>query len=195
MESRTKDLLDRIRTGRDREKRKRPLERTLFDRVNGLVRAHALDETFVARLAGPAAEALPEDGDLVRARAKEPFVPPLFSLSGEDEYGLTMAILRAVNNPYLPFAASPEEILLCAPLYRSNPRLGSDALARHHFETLLFAEIAGREIEDLRERLRALLKTRARHGEGSAGLSSLVKRIGRLRRFVASVESAYGSGG
>lgn len=132
---RERNLLDRIRTERDREKRKWPLERTLFDRVNGLVRAHALDETFVARLAGPAAEALPEDGDLERVKAKEPFVPPLFSLSGEDAYGVTMAILGTVNNPYLPFAASPEEILLCTALYERNPRLGSAALARHHIET------------------------------------------------------------
>jgi hypothetical protein len=183
-------LRDRLLAFRAREKRKRPFERTLFDRINGLVRAHALGGAFLARLAGAGEEPHPEHGREGRVKAKELFEPPLFSLSSEDEYRVTMAILNAVNNPYLRYAASPDEILLCGPLFRRNPRLGPDTLARHHFEALLLAETAKREIPDLTGQVHFLLEKGGLAGEDRARLSSLEERIERLRRFVASAEGA-----
>jgi hypothetical protein len=75
-------------------------------------------------------------------KAKEPFEPPLFSLATETEYRITMAIVSKVGNPYLTFANSPDEILLCGPLFRLNPRLDPEQLSTRHFETLLLAELA-----------------------------------------------------
>ncbi len=74
-------------------------------------------------------------------RQKEHFEPSLFSLSPEEEYRVTIAIMNKVNNPYLHFVNSPDEILLCEPLFRRNPSLGPDKLARYHFETLLINEL------------------------------------------------------
>ncbi|MEJ2657864.1 MAG: hypothetical protein P8012_11830 [Desulfobacterales bacterium] len=69
---------------------------------------------------------------------------PLFSLVSEEEYCLTLSIINKVDNPYLVHAHSPEEILLCKPLYRINPELGPDKLLRYHFETLYLHELAKR---------------------------------------------------
>ena len=186
---RKRDLSARIRTGRTLAGRKRPLESTLFDRINGLVRAYGLGDPFLALLADSCQDELPEAAPAGRARSKEHFDPPIFSLSGETEYRVTKAILSMADVPYLPFASSPGEILLCRLLYRSNPRLHPDMLARHHFETLLHAEMARREILDLTKQTETLRG----NGEDGERLSALEKRIERLHRFVAESETA-GSG-
>ena len=66
----------------------------------------------------------------------------LFALATKDEYAITMSIIDKVDNAYLKFANSPEEILLCGPLYRLNPSLTNQKLMRYHFETLLLHERA-----------------------------------------------------
>ena len=58
------------------------------------------------------------------------------------EYFLIMSIISKVDNSYLKFAHSPEEILLCRPLYRLNPALAPEKLMRYHFETLYLHERA-----------------------------------------------------
>ncbi|MBW1917478.1 MAG: hypothetical protein JRI57_05585 [Deltaproteobacteria bacterium] len=64
------------------------------------------------------------------------FQPPLFALGTAPEYQVTMAIIAAVNNPYLQFVHSPAEILLCGPLFKLNPALNPELLGRFHFLTL-----------------------------------------------------------
>lgn len=182
-------LRNHIRTRRGREKRKQPFESALFDRINGLVRAYALGKTFLARLNRSDEEPLPGDETLDRVTTKEPFEAPLFSPAGQEEYRVTTAILNTVNNPYLRFAGSPDEILLCGPLFRRNPHLGSDILARCHFRTLLLAETAKGEIQDLRKQVRTLLEKGGQDGKDRARLCSFERRIERLRRFVKSVEN------
>lgn len=181
---------DRMRTERARRTAKRPFERTLFDRINGLVRAHALGKGFLGRLAVADEEPCPEDEGRDRVKSTESFEAPLFSLSGEEEYRVTMAILDAVNNPYLRFAASPDEILVCGRLFRRNPRLGASVLARRHFETLLLAETAKEEIAELAERVRTLREDGGIAEAEGALPAALKERIARLRAFVASVEDA-----
>jgi hypothetical protein len=66
----------------------------------------------------------------------------LFSLVTESEYSLTLSIIGKVDNTYLQFAESPEEILLCGTLYGLNPTIGPEKLMRYHFETLLLHERA-----------------------------------------------------
>ena len=188
------DLPESIRKERARKKRRQPLECTLFERINGLVRAHALGEDFLAMLSDFREEALPENVRFERMK-KRPYAPPLFPLSRPEDFRVTMAILDRGNNPYLRYAASPDEILLSGPLFDRNPRLAPDTLARHHFGTLLIAEIARGEIADLTERMRnALVKGGSSHEDPSSP-ESLAERIAGLREFIAGVEGEESAGG
>ena len=80
-----------------------------------------------------------------RVRVKTPMESPLFSLVTKDEYALTKSIINKVDNSYLTYAHSPEEILLSGPLYHLNPSLSPEKLRRYHFETLLLHERAKEE--------------------------------------------------
>lgn len=137
------DLVRHIKSERAQKRIKQPFRRTLFDRISGLVKEYSLGESFLRSLDN--FSLLRENLKFDHVRAKEPFEPPLFSLSTEEEYRVTMAIINKVNNPYLHFVSSPDEILLSGPLFRRNPFLGPDKLARHHFETLLLDELAKSE--------------------------------------------------
>jgi hypothetical protein len=134
------ELLRQIRTGRAEKRRKAPFRPALYTRVSGLVRRYGLDEPFLRGLETPGE--LPREDDLsaIRLKRKEPDEPLLFSLSTEKEHRVTLAILTRVKNPYLQYATSPDEILVCGSLFRQNPFLPPETLASHHFETLLLAE-------------------------------------------------------
>jgi hypothetical protein len=144
------DLLKHIRTERVQKKNKQPFRGTLFGRVSGLVRQHALGEDFLTRLDDFTGHLSRENLTPDRERAKEPFEPPLFALSTEEEYRVTVTIMKRVNNPYLHFVNSPEEILLCGPLFARNPSLEPDKLASRHFETLLLRELAEEDPRDFK---------------------------------------------
>ena len=73
--------------------------------------------------------------------------------------------MSKVNNPYLEFAQSPDEIAISKTLFDLNPSLGADTLARYHFETLLLCERAKKEMEDL---LQQAKDRRRKEGTGSA---------------------------
>lgn len=139
------DLVKHIRSERAQKRIKQPFSRTLFDRISGLVKEYALGESFLRSLDHFTDHTFRENLKFNRVRAKEPFEPPLFSLLTEEEYHVTMAIINKVNNPYLHFVNSPDEILLSEPLFRCNPSLEPDKLARYHFETLLLDELAESE--------------------------------------------------
>jgi hypothetical protein len=102
--------------------------------------------------------------------------------------------MSKVNNPYLEFAQSPDEIAISKTLFDLNPSLGADTLERYHFETLLLCERAKKEMEDLLQQAR---DRRRKEGRGSAKESlgdgrtlpdSLEKRIDQLQSFVARVD-------
>ena len=56
-----------------------------------------------------------------------------------------MAIIQKIDNSYLQFVQSPEEMLLCQPLYRLNPALSHEQLMQYHFKTLFLNERAKAE--------------------------------------------------
>ena len=136
------DLLRHLKSERAQKKTKEPFRRALFDRINSLVMKYALGETFLERLGNFTDDLLRESVEFDRLKAKAHFEPPLFSLSTREEYRVTMAVIEKANNPYLHFVNSPDEILMCVPLFSRNPFLGPDQLARYHFETLLLYELA-----------------------------------------------------
>lgn len=136
------DLAKDIRRGRAQQRAKIPLRRALFDRINAIVKRHALGEVFLANLASFSDDTLGEYLAVYRMRPKDPWEPPLFSLSSEAEYRVTTAIIDIISNPYLHFVTSPEEILLCRSLFRRDPALAPEKLTHYHFATLLM-ELGG----------------------------------------------------
>ncbi len=134
------DLLRHIRTRRAERRTKAPFRPELYTRVSGLVRRYRLDEPFLRRLETPGKPPREDALAPMRLKRKEPYEPPLFSLSTEDEYRVTLAILTRVKSPYLQYATSPDEILICESLFRQNPSLHPETLVCHHFETLLLAK-------------------------------------------------------
>ncbi len=184
------DLLRRIRTGRAEKRRKPAFQPTLYTRVSGLVRRYGLDQPFLRAL--ETTGELPQADELsaIRPKRKEPYEPPLFSLCTEEEHRVTQAILARVGNPFLQYASSPEEILVCESLFRQNASLSPETLVCHHFETLLLAESARREIGRLTERVNAIADGGHPDAKQRERLPFLLERLAALRTFVASVEEA-----
>lgn len=183
------NLLERIRSQRAEKRKKQPFQPTLYARISGLVRAHGLGEAFLQRLEVGADPVSEDDQALEKERWKEPYQPPLFALSTEEQYRLTMAIISTAGNPYLDFVSSPEELLLCGPLFRRNPSLRPDLLSRYHFETLLHVEVAKERIRGLSDEVELLLGRGNLGGDEQLRLSVLQERVTGLRRFVARVET------
>jgi hypothetical protein len=190
------DLLEKIKSERAQSKKKRPFRRTPFDKVNGVVRKYSLEESFLSKLEVPEDYLAEAKVEFAQLRKKKPIEFPLFSLSAEKEYRLTTAIMSKVNNPYLEFAQSPDEIAISKTLFDLNPSLSEDQLARYHFETLLLCERAKKELKDLDKQAK---DSRRRKGAGSARESlgdegsradSLEKRIEQLQSFVEKVEDS-----
>jgi hypothetical protein len=190
------DLLGKIRSERARSKKKKPFRRTLFDKVNGVVREYRLEESFLSKLEVPEDYMAEAKVEFAQIRKKKPIEFPLFSLSAEKEYRLTTAIINKVENPYLEFAQSPEEIAISKMLFEFNPSLGADQLARHHFETLLLCERAKREMEELLKQARARRRNEGTGsakeslGDGGSPSDSSEHRIEQLQSFIAKVESS-----
>jgi len=136
------DLLKGIKSKRAKQSRKQPIKRDVFNQISGLVRWYGLKENFLDVLDKVEDYLSKEDLQYIRVRLKTPMEKSLFSLVTESEYSLTLSIISKVDNTYLQFAESPEEILLCGPLYGLNPTIGPEKLMRYHFETLLLHERA-----------------------------------------------------
>mgnify|MGYP005845584793 FL=1 len=123
-------------------------------------------------------------------------VPPFVLVSG-DEYLLVRDLLDRLDNPYLAFARSPEEVLLSATLHARNPSLEVGRLLHHDFETLLLCEEAREELY----RLEGLEGRACGSSEGPAGSDGMKteedggatstlrqERIQQLQAFLAKVE-------
>jgi len=135
-------LQEYIRNERVRQRKKQPIKRDVFNQISDLVRWYGLKENFLDVLDKVEDYLSKEDLQYTRVRLKTPMERSLFSLVTESEYSLTLSIISKVDNTYLQFAESPEEILLCSPLYGLNPTIGPEKLMRYHFETLFLHERA-----------------------------------------------------
>jgi len=134
------DLKDSLRRDRIQGKEKAPFPRPLFAHVGGLVRQHRLGDNFCKDIKQMTATKI--EG-LVRSNRDTPkalYEPPLFFLATPGEYGVIKEILAEADNPYLAWAACPEEILLSGPLFARYPELASETLATHHFAALFVDE-------------------------------------------------------
>jgi hypothetical protein len=134
------DLLKDIKRKRAKQRQKKPIKRDAFNQISGMVRQYGLEKSFLDALEKVGDNLVMKNLKFARIRLKVPVESPLFSLVTKEEYVLTMSIIKKVDCPYLRFAHSPEEVLLCKPLYRLKPSLSPERLMRYHFETLLLHE-------------------------------------------------------
>ena len=187
------DILEQIKSDRAQRKEKKPLRPTLFDLISGLVKEYGLGESFLEKLSTPEDFLLEEKAESARVRKKQPFRIPLFSLAEQREYVLTLAIIEEINNPYLEFAQSPEEIALSKLLFELNPALREDKLESYHFETLLHYERAKITVKELakdfpKQMVPGLEKPFVENEELTE--DSLEKRLEQLQNFVAKVDES-----
>jgi hypothetical protein len=188
------NLLQEIRSDRARQRRKQPHKIEVFNTVSCIVKGYSLREDFLRLLSQTVDSLFQKRMEFNDIKMKKLFEFPPFSLLSKEEYGVAMAIINKLDNPYLPFAHSPEEMLLSLPLYEANPLLGPDHLLRHHFETLLLCQLAEEELVDLMRRIGNFNGAVAQvsgveetRGETSQW-SSLQERIKQLRTFITYVE-------
>ena len=134
------ELLQDIKRKREKQRKRQPIKRGVFNQISGLVKWYGLEGCFLEALDEVEQYSSRQRIELPRVRMKSSIERPLFSLVTEEEYSLTMSIISKVDNSYLEFAQSPGEILLCRHLYRLNPSLSPEKLRRYHFETLLLHE-------------------------------------------------------
>ena len=134
------DLLKDIKRKRAKQRQKKPIKRDAYNQISGMVSQYGLEKSFLDALDQVEDYLSTKNLKFARIMLKVPVESPLFSLVTKEEYFLTMSIIKKVDSPYLRFAHSPEEVLLCKPLYRLNPSLTPEKLMRYHFETLYLHE-------------------------------------------------------
>jgi hypothetical protein len=146
-------FIQHIKNERFHQRRKKPLQRDLFNQICTLVRRFCLDESILNTRHHVDIHLTGKNLESARIRAKELFDLPLFSLTTTEEYHLIKAIIDKFNNPYLQYAYSPEEILLSCKLFRLNPSISLKKLMAFHFATLLQYEHAKRFVIELTEQI------------------------------------------
>lgn len=121
------------------KKVKRPLVRTLFDRIGTIVKRYHLTADFLESMQSRPHD-LPQTATDVPGAVKPELEAPLFVFCTAEEYRLVVELMRRFDNPYLPYANSPEEIALSEVLFTAKPNLDRELLMRHHFRKLLAGE-------------------------------------------------------
>jgi hypothetical protein len=131
------NLKDSLRQDRARGKVKEPFPPSLFSHVGGLVRRHHLGEDFCRLIDSMTAAAVETLARRFLSEAKPRYEAPLFFLATSAEYPVIQKILACLDNPYLAYAHSPEEILLSATLWQRRPGLDPEIPTSRHFAALL----------------------------------------------------------
>lgn len=177
------DLLRQLKSQRARKRARVPFTPTLFVKIHALVQEYGLGVDFLRQLDEFADDWSPEKLNYDQIKVKKNREVPLFCLATPEKYGLTLAIMEKVNNPYLAFANSPDEILVCNSLFQGNPAIEPQELAGHHFHTLLLCDHAREEVQALAERLREETS-----GPEGGCRKSRQERLEQLQKFLAGVK-------
>lgn len=190
------NLLQHIKSERIQQGEKQSFEREIYTKISTLVRKYCLGTRFLKKLDDTDDYSAGENLEFLQVKTKRPFEFPLFSLSTQNEYNFTMSIISKVNNSYLTFAHSPEEILLCVPLHQMNPSLRPEKLLRYDYKTLVQYEFAKKHVRDLMEQS---VNTNKKNGTDSktekdenysSQITTVQEQIQRLQNFIAKVEDA-----
>ena len=164
--------------------------------MSSIVEEYGLDESFLELIGKADHCASRKSKGPLEIKEKKVFEPPPFPLVSEEKYKLVVNIVRRLNNPYLLFAHSPEELLLSAPLHKANPSLIPDNLLRYDFETLLLYRHAKIELAELEKRFQDFSDTASRfkeleeYSDAESHPGFLRERIMQLQGFVAKIENA-----
>ena len=134
------DLLKDIKQKRAKQKQKKPFRRNAYHQICCIVKQYGLNNDFLSIIDNVDAYVSRESLNFPRIRVKAKVKNHLFPLATKDEYMLTISIISKIDNPYLKFVHSPEEIIWSESLYRLNPSIDSKKLIRYHFETLYLHE-------------------------------------------------------
>ncbi len=118
------ELLDRLRKERFGQKRKRPLPPSCFAVVAAIVQKFGLTSLPAAGVGRGAGWTPPER-------------LALFPLLTPEQYQLTQEIISRYDNPYLLFAAAPEDFALSQQLYHRNPHLAAAVFRENSLAALL----------------------------------------------------------
>lgn len=189
------NLLQHIRNERARQRKKKPFKRDIFNQISSIVRRYGLDESFLTVIEGAEDYLSQTNLELHRIREKMPLDPPLFLLVTHEEYRLARAIISKVDNPYLQYAHSPEEIFQSRPLHRLNPTIPAETLMRNHLETLLLYEYSKAKVGELIKEANVIEKKLDDEYETEMyyviqpQLVAIQERITKLQNFIAKVET------
>jgi hypothetical protein len=189
------NLLHHIKKERIHQGKKQPFEREIYTKISSLVRKYCLGTQFIKKLDDNGDYSSGKNLEVSQIKAKRPFEFPLFSLSTQNEHNLTMSIISKVNNPYLTFAHSPEEILLCVPLHQMNPSLRPEKLIRYDYKTLVQYEFAKKQVKNLMEQSVDTNKKnetdskKEKDENGRSQISTVQEQIQSLQNFIAKVEN------
>jgi hypothetical protein len=189
------DLHKNIKDDRSRRRTKRNREEKVFNAVCSIVEAYGLGNDFLKMLDGFEDGSGRQGAGALVVKAKRPLeIPPYCMVPGE-AYGLVLDIMGRLDNPYLPFARSPEEMVLSARLYECDRSIDARQLLRHDFGTLLLCLNARRELAVLEGRRAGSGGEsegegggRGSDGEKEFDPVSRRERIKQLRAFLAKVE-------
>lgn len=188
------NLLRNIKNERIQQGEKQPFERGIYTKISSLVRKYCLGTVFLNKLDDNDNYSAGENIEVLQVRTKKPFEFPLFSLSTQHEHNLTLSIIGKVNNPYLKFVHSPDEILICVPLHQMNPFLRPEKLIRYDYKTLVQYEFVKKHVRDLMKQLADAnkkngtdSKTEKDENERSQ-IAAVQEQIQNLQNFIAKVE-------
>ncbi len=188
-------LLQHIKNERARRREKKPFRRDIYNQISGIVRQYGLDESFLTVIESAEDLLAQTNLELQRIREKMPFEPPLFSLVTHEEYRLTRDIINTVDNPYLQYAHSPEEIFQSRLLYRLNAAIPAEALMLNHLETLLLYDYSKAKVGELIEKANGIEKKLDDEYENEMyyviqpQLAAIQERITKLQNFIVKLET------
>ncbi|WP_448382462.1 hypothetical protein [Desulfosoma sp.] len=128
---------DSIRKQRQKGKTPEVFQPDAFTRVAAVLMAFGGDEKeFLRRLdEEPASETAARA--LARGALRKTPVPvPLFALVVPESYAAVETITARVDGPYLAWAESPDDLLLCRALYAVHPKIAPRLLSRYAYAFL-----------------------------------------------------------
>jgi hypothetical protein len=136
---------DSIRKQREKGKTPEVFQPDAFTRVAAVLMAFRVDgKEFLKRLDEEPASETAACALARGALRKTPVAVPLFALVAPELYAVVETITARVDGPYLGWAESPEDLLLCRPLYAVHPGIPPRLLSRYAY-AFLYRFYAGKK--------------------------------------------------
>ncbi len=175
-----------------RVKKREPFRPSAFSVVKMIAEEYGLVESFFEKPVSLPRIKAPGSFMQSRLKAKKKLQIPPFVLADREQYLLAMKIVDTFVNPYLPFARSPDEIVLSEHLYSLNPSIRPELLEKSHFESLFLVESAKKQVETLSSAVKNMTVNENRlkaRGAGSdiserAAIEAMRSKIKALKEFI-----------